>query len=466
MNINDAIAKHRLKLPGIFYKPKPEIPYAPEIGAQPDFGLSTTYVEPYQPNPGFSPPPAGVPGLNEGMGRLSELLRQGGAMVPPAPAQAAPLNDSEAGIPAVIAALASIDPTVRESGSAQNFLQSMYGGTNARHQREAEAKTLADQQAYFSKSNQLKAETEIARTQYEGEQRAQEAERKFSQEKSLLDQKGDQAIELEEAKGAQKLKQLEAELKGLPEKEAARYRGRYNFAVANGSTKEQAAALAMSDLYSDQASGRLRNVQADDIEQTRADRKRKLQSAADVDDAQADLLVKRFENYDEEQAIKLAILSVQLQNLGLSVQAKADKPNEDIYNRNKDAFGRAERDLDYWTRQAKDANDILNDYKKSFGLDDAEKSRLQNQRKEAEEGIKKAKAEIDRIKGELDNYKPTGVNNSPKHIPNKPMQGAVPSQYGPGKGFNEGYGPATPPKDQLVPEDIRNKTKASTNPFL
>ena len=455
MDINRIVsdfAKQRLRIPAFYKKPEPEIPYAPEIGAQPDFGLSTTYVEPYQPNPGFSPPPAGVPGLNEGMGRLSELLRQGGAMVPPTPTQAAPLNDSEAGIPALIAAIASIDPTVRESGAAHNFLQSMYGGTNARHQREAEAKTLADQQAYFSKSNQLKAETEIARTQYEGEQQKISSETEFTRKKQLQDDVLASKEKVADTTGQAKMDLEKLKQGADPE---ALINAAHDKVLSGDCSQERFAAYASAIRNGDPNKPALT---AANTEKSKAQTKRIL----DMLPIEIDLGKSKIKLNDTNREY---------------VRTKIDHYPEFL-----DAM--AQRAAQGWARIAV-SEDALR-FRQDKEVEDSyvsslktQKGLLDDQIKEAEKGttpfdqvgtafvdaLKQQRAEIIQKLYNRSEEK-TGVNNSPSHIPNKPMQGAVPSQYGPGKGINEGYGPASPPKDQLVPEDIRNKTKASTNPFL
>lgn len=211
MDINGLIAKQRLKLPGIYYKPpKPDIPYAPELGAPMDFGLQSTMT----PTLGGGPvlPGGGAPapsGLDQQLGELSELLRRGGAMAPPVPYEPKPLTDSEKYIPAVIALLAGAagsNDGGRTAEAAQGALGSFYGSVEEKNRREAERKTLEDQQRYFTERGQLGAETEIAKLGYERTAKREDDDRKFEQEKELLDQKGDQSLARENAIGERQAK--------------------------------------------------------------------------------------------------------------------------------------------------------------------------------------------------------------------------------------------------------------------
>jgi hypothetical protein len=420
--------KNNLKVPSLYYK-QPEGPYNQPMNATPTFGLDPIVTpqnvtteqpvidsrgnvmggDPY-PNGGnpqgsmaqpgnYGTPQA--PNIDGQLNDLANLMRQQATLVPPVPTQPHRLNDSQAGIPLLLAALASLDLTVRRDGSAQNFLHNTLGGFVQQNQQEAQRQDQINQQKYFVQKGTLDANTNIAKLKYDAANGDIEAARKLQGELTKIGAEGQIKKDLQAGKDQAAINMLHETIKTLPEKEQAKYMGTFNAykAMNPSATDEQAASYAMSQHFAQIASGNLANEQVTDLQKTREARIDAISAGADVNRSRAALLDKEYENFDNTQAIKLGLLKLQIESLGLKFtgdQYKND-PNKIEYDQLTKDHAISDGAIKEYQRRVKEASDILNDVVKNATLSPEEKARLTKQRDDNIQKVKEEQSNLDSI---------------------------------------------------------------------
>lgn len=460
MNLEEEIARKRaaLAVPAVYNRgidySLPTGDYTPRPGMYAPMGVPMLEAPGMsaQPVQTMAQPPVGAPSIDlSGIQSQLDAARQGMySESAPAPVKPRPLTDSERYIPLVAGALALLggaDPNV-VSGAARN----VYGGFQDSHERDAALESQRLLNEYQASQGRKGASVQGLQERLATERGRESAATEQAGKERLLQLEGEQKTALQKQKDEAAKAKFEREMAALPEKERAKYEAVRSFALSNGRTQEEATSFALSKHFEDIASGNLKNTQAEDIVATREGRLNKLQAeyaklnaGARLDDAQADLYVKRYENYDEEQAIKLALLSTQIQSLGLTVKDKQDKPAGDEYGRLKDDFGRAERDLKFYTDMRKGTS-ALDDVVGGATLTEEAKARMRKDRAEADKGIADAKAEIKRIESEMGSLR--------KRL-SAPLSGPV----GKRPASMEGYVPVDPMK---ADPSLKGKIKALT----
>ncbi len=317
-----------------------------------------------------------------------------------APTEPKKLTDSQTMIPAGIGVLATL------LGARPQYvmpaLQNVYGAFQGQNREAAQRQDLANQAKYRQQQGTAQTEYDLAKLGYQGA--LSDAEIAARNEGDVLQEevKGQNALDLQRAKDKAAVDRFERELAALPEKKAAEYRGAYEAAIGFGYTPEQAASHAMSKLYQARASGELDVEKAADLKGTRDARIAKMKSATGLDDAQAEHWAKRTENYDEESAIKMALLGLNIEKARIALPgiARDNSPEKSEYDGVKEEYSRVERELDRWSKQLKEANSALNDPIKGSILRSTnpdEFARLTESKREAESAIKAARVKIDTL---------------------------------------------------------------------
>lgn len=333
------------------------------------------------------------------------------------------LTDSEKYIPAGIAALFTA------LGARPQYvipsLQNVYGSFTRSNAEDAQRQDAANLAKYRQQSGSAQTGYELAKLRYGS---ANQSYQGASQtEGDLMDRvlTGENALDLQRQKAQDAAVKFEREMAALPEKAAAKYRGVYEFNKSHGASDEQAMSLAMAEFYKDKSAGDLNVVKGQDIVATRDARIQALKSGAGLKDEQAAYWAKRTENYDDESAIRMAILGITFQRYedGRPGVIRENSPEKSEYDSAKEEYGRIERDYNRWAAQEKEAKKTASD----FMVGPEDKARAQEALKEAQDGIKAAKSKMADLDAKLKSLsKRIAQKSAPSGKRPASMEGYVP----------------------------------------
>lgn len=390
------------------YRPQVDgIDYSTPLGETPDFGLGDP-VGAMRPESAMatSAPADQLSGIGPALAKVIGARRALAGNVAPVATEPDKLNTSQALIPLGIGILARL---AGAHGDAVNrAVANAWQGFHNQSVERAKRKDALNAQTFQADQQRLANEADIAGLEYKAQQGDLEAQRELQSKLAVIDAEGKQKADLQRQKDDAAVQKFNRELAALPEKASAKYKGIYQAALSMGQTPEQAAAFAMSEQYKDIASGKLDEERTKDIQLTRDARISKIKASTGVDDARAKLLEKEYENFDDVQAVKLALLKTQIESLGLTIQGKRldNSPLKGSYELLTQEHSRIEKELGTYQSQVKETEAILRDPEKSFSLDGGkvtgpERAALQKKHDDAATKVAELTGQLDSIGSRL-----------------------------------------------------------------